>query len=59
MDYTYILNTAIPKMEKLKAFGFIEKDGSLVLRKEIENSEFYAEINMKLSDDKKSIQKRV
>lgn len=57
MDYSYILNTAIPEIEKLKTFGFIEEKGNLVLRKEIGNSEFYAEINIKISNDGKSVEK--
>ncbi len=48
MDYSYILNTSVPQKDKLLAFGFLEADGRMVLKKEIAGGQFYAEI--KLSD---------
>ncbi|WP_294431095.1 MmcQ/YjbR family DNA-binding protein [uncultured Treponema sp.] len=46
MDYSYILNSALPQKEKLKAFGFIESDGVLNLKKNIADGEFYAKIRL-------------
>ena len=48
MDYSYILNTSVPQKDKLLAFGFSEVGGILMLKKEIADGQFYAEI--KLSD---------
>ena len=48
MDYSYILNTSVPQKDKLLAFGFAEAGGNLMLKKEIADGQFYAEI--KLSD---------
>ncbi|MBE6353186.1 MmcQ/YjbR family DNA-binding protein [Treponema sp.] len=46
MDYSYILNTSVPQKEKLLAYGFTEADGNLVVKKEIADSQFYAEIKL-------------
>ncbi|MBB5218686.1 putative DNA-binding protein (MmcQ/YjbR family) [Treponema rectale] len=46
MDYSYILNTSVPQKEKLLAYGFTEADGNLVVKKEITDSQFYAEIKL-------------
>ena len=46
MDYSYILNTSLPQKDKLLAFGFSEADDSLVLKKEIADGQFYAEIRL-------------
>lgn len=46
MDYSYILNSALPQKEKLKAFGFVESDGILCLKKNIADGEFYTEIRL-------------
>ena len=48
MDYSYILNTSLPQKDMLLAFGFSEEGGGLVIKKEIADGQFYAEI--KLSD---------
>ncbi|MBO6176740.1 MAG: MmcQ/YjbR family DNA-binding protein [Treponema sp.] len=46
MDYNYILNTSVPQKEKLLAYGFTEADGNLIVKKEIADSQFYAEIKL-------------
>ena len=46
MNYSYILNTSVPQKEKLLAYGFTEADGNLVVKKEIADSQFYAEIKL-------------
>lgn len=46
MDYSYILNTSLPQKEKLLAFGFSEAGADLVLKKEIADGQFYAEIKL-------------
>ena len=46
MDYSYILNTSVPQKEKLLAYGFTEADGNLIVKKEIADSQFYAEIKL-------------
>jgi len=40
------LNTSVPQKEKLLAYGFTEADGNLVVKKEIADSQFYAEIKL-------------
>lgn len=46
MDYSYILNSALPHKEKLKAFGFYESDDFLCLKKSIAGGEFYTIIRL-------------
>ena len=46
MDYSYILNSALPHKEKLKAFGFYESDDFLCLKKNIAGGEFYTIIRL-------------
>ena len=46
MDYSYILNTSVPQKDKLLAFGFAEAGGNLMLKKEIADGQFYAEIKL-------------
>ena len=46
MDYSYILNSAVPQKEKLKALGFVEADGELCFRKNIADGEFYTVIRL-------------
>ena len=46
MDYSYILNTSVPQKDKLLAFGFSEVGGILMLKKEIADGQFYAEIKL-------------
>ena len=46
MDYSYILNSALPHKEKLKAFGFCESDDFLYLKKNIADGEFYTIIRL-------------
>lgn len=46
MDYSYILNSALPQKEKLKAFGFYEYDDFLCLKKSIAGGEFYTIIRL-------------
>lgn len=46
MDYSYILNSALPQKEKLKAFGFYESDDFLCLKKSIAGGEFYTIIRL-------------
>lgn len=46
MDYSYILNSALPHKEKLKAFGFYESDDFLYLKKSIVGGEFYTIIRL-------------
>jgi predicted DNA-binding protein (MmcQ/YjbR family) len=46
MDYSYILNKSVPQKDKLLAFGFSEVSGSLMLKKEIADGQFYAEIKL-------------
>ena len=46
MDYSYILNTSLPQKDKLLAFGFSEAGGNLMLKKEIADGQFYAEIKL-------------
>lgn len=46
MDYSYILNSALPHKEKLKAFGFYESDDFLCLKKNIVGGEFYTIIRL-------------
>ena len=46
MDFSYILNSALPQKEKLKAFGFLEENGFLCLKKKIADGEFYTIIRL-------------
>ena len=46
MDYSYILNSALPQKEKLEVLGFVEFEGVLRLKKEIAGGEFYAVIQL-------------
>ena len=46
MDFTYILNSALPQKEKLIDFGFIEDDGFLCLKKNIAGGQFYTIIRL-------------
>lgn len=46
MDYSFILNSALPQKEKLKDFGFIGSEGFLCLRKDIADGEFYTIIRL-------------
>ncbi|MCR5613318.1 MmcQ/YjbR family DNA-binding protein [Treponema sp.] len=46
MDYSYILNSAVPQKEKLIAFGFIAHGDKLELKKEIADGQFYALIQL-------------
>lgn len=46
MDYSYILNSALPHKEKLNAFGFYESDDFLCLKKSIAGGEFYTIIRL-------------
>lgn len=46
MDYSYVLNSALPQSEKLKAFGFFEEDGFFCLKRKIAGGEFYVRIRL-------------
>lgn len=46
MDYSYVLNSALPQKEKLEELGFVEFEGALRLKKEIAGGEFYAVIRL-------------
>ena len=46
MDFTYILTSALPQKEKLKALGFVERDGFLCFKKNIADGQFYTVINL-------------
>ena len=46
MDYSYILNSALPQKEKLEVLGFVEFEGALRLKKEIAGGEFYTVIRL-------------
>ena len=46
MDYSYILNSALPQKEKLREFGFIERDGLLCIKKNIAGDQFYTVISL-------------
>ena len=46
MDYSYILNSALPQKEKLREFGFIESDGLLCIKKNIAGNQFYTVISL-------------
>ena len=44
MDYSYILNSALPQKEKLLEYGFSKDDkagGGLDCKKDIQNGRFY------------------
>ena len=44
--YDNFLNTSVPQKDKLLAFGFSEVGGILMLKKEIADGQFYAEIKL-------------
>lgn len=41
MDYSYLLNTAVPQKEKLLEYGFIQESQRFALKKKIADGEFY------------------
>lgn len=41
MDYSYLLNTAVPQKEKLLEYGFIQESQRFALKKQIADGEFY------------------
>ncbi|MCR5218422.1 MmcQ/YjbR family DNA-binding protein, partial [Treponema sp.] len=43
---SYLINTSIPQKDKLLEYGFVQKDSSLFLKKDIDD-DFYAEILIK------------
>ena len=46
MDYSYVLNSALPQKEKLEVLGFVKFDGALRFKKEIAGGEFYTVIRL-------------
>ena len=51
MDYSYILNSALPQKEKLLEFGFcdLKNNGIFVCKKTILNGDFYALVTLNIS----------
>ncbi len=46
MDYSYILNTALPQKEKLIQFGFCNSGDNLLLKREIAGGQFYTLVQL-------------
>ncbi|MGI5070804.1 MmcQ/YjbR family DNA-binding protein [Treponema pectinovorum] len=46
MDYSYVLNTAIPQNQKLLEYGFVQADETFTFKKLIADGEFYSLITL-------------
>ena len=52
MDFSHILNTSLPQKDKLLAYGFTQKQDTLVLQSPLQENDFYTLITLDIKNQK-------